>query len=135
MKTRSLLIFLVSFPLVCLGDSYIFEGEPTWSREKNIRVGERYVVPECRRWLLLDIKKYNSNLWLEIDGVLEIGESLREEEPSHFLKGVFTYSNTNHPHELVAIIHPNTVVYLRGEPGFPVVVKEYKWFSQNETCK
>ncbi len=138
--TKSIMkaLFFLGFLLISVNVQSLslrFEGDPINGKEVVIQFDEKYRVKECKKWLLVDVHKYNSSVWLEIDGVLELSESTRLKSKSHFLRGKFTYSTSDHPQEYVAIIHPDSVVYLRGASDANILVYEYEWFERNSACR
>lgn len=134
MKSKLLVLIALFFCAESFGSIKIFEGDPLSQRELILDIDKKYRVKDCNKWLLVDIKKFDSNLWLDIEGVLEITENERMGNQAHFVRGRFTYSSSDHVQDYKAIIHPGSIVYLRGKPKFPVIVKEYEWFEEGNPC-
>jgi hypothetical protein len=134
MRLRIFALVVLFFNAETFGLSKIFEGEQLSEREIVLKIDTKYRVKECNKWLLVDIKMFDSNLWLEIEGILEVTESERMGNQSHFIRGKFTYSSSDHAHDYRAIVHPGSIVYLRGKSDSPVKVKEYEWFEKGNPC-
>ena len=99
--------------------------------DKMLITGERYVVPGCRKLIIMDTKKYSNLTWLKIKGVATVTSVLNGNAASHVFDGSFTYyTGKGDLYEMVTLM-PNTEVTLQSkELTESMPVREYNWINK-----
>lgn len=99
--------------------------------DKTLISGERYIVPSCRKLIIMDTKKYSKLTWLKINGVATVTSVLNGNAASHVIDGSFTYyTGQGDLYEMITLM-PNTEVTLQSkELTESMPVREYNWINK-----
>ena len=126
---------------ICLVNSFAIsepriEGMIAEREYKTLTAGELYIVPQCKKLMLVGVKKYSDLTWLKIKGNIAVQSNLNGNAASHLIEGNFTYRTESGELYERIILQPGTeVLLLSKELVEKMEVMEYTWdYKKGSLC-
>lgn len=93
--------YFVTLPVPSNALSPHQKGDVVNGQELRLDAGRWHVVPQCKNWMLQDVRKYASESWVEVDGSLQLMDDYRDiNGRSYFMRGSFTFTASEHNEHL-----------------------------------
>ena len=93
-------------------------------------------LPQCKNWMLQDVRKYAGESWVEVDGSLQLMDDYRDiNGRSYFMRGSFAFTASEHNEHLSWVLKSGSRFKIHSAiEESKIDIYEFGYWGQQPAC-